>query len=291
MTRFLRLWVAFVGLALACMVHVAKADPPLPPTGLPRLAAADGGAPAATRKGVAVVAVGNVRDEAYDLARAVYKSRLRPTSLDEVRARVLAGGAIPANASRELRELGELRAGIVGDGAAARRVLGGIAQQVGVEALLVVFEERGASEADAGVEEPSDAAAASTDGTGESRRDGNTQGKARVVARVFLTDAGDWDAARYYPAADAPNANGASAWNATVTSLQARFGVAEAAPSEALRPAPPSMRPQDEKSRPFYASAWFWGAFAGAAVLGGAFYFATRDTTSETIHLEMRVPK
>jgi len=51
------------------------------------------------------------------------------------------------------------------------------------------------------------------------------------------------------------------------------------------------MRQEAGKSSPFYASGWFWGAIGGAALLGAAFYFATRDTSSDAIHLQMRVPK
>ena len=59
----------------------------------------------------------------------------------------------------------------------------------------------------------------------------------------------------------------------------------------ALAPAPAKIPAEDEKSSPFYASGWFWGAVAGAALLGGAFYFATRDTGSDPIHLQLKVPR
>ena len=160
-------------------------------------------------QGIAVLAIGPARDEAFALARAVYGSRLRPTSLDEVRARVLAGAPPPPNASRELRELAEVRAGITTEDAAARRLLTGLAQQVGAQALLVVKVDRGAalpSTEDAGADAAADA--------------GNAAPATTVVARLFLTDSGDFDAARYAPD---PGLEGAAAWRSTVTSLEARF--------------------------------------------------------------------
>jgi hypothetical protein len=62
------------------------------------------------------------------------------------------------------------------------------------------------------------------------------------------------------------------------------------APALAFSPLPPEA-PKKEGSHPFYTSPWFWGA-VGAAVFGGtAVYFATRDNSSSTIHLELQVPK
>lgn len=243
-------------------------------------AAAQPGKPAG--QGIAVLAVGPARDEAFALARAIYGSRLRPTLLDEVRARVLAGAAPPPNASRELRELAEVRAGITGEDAAARRLMTGLAQQVGAEALLVVKVERAPA--------PAGPPAAVEDG-GVSTDAGNAARATTVVARLFLTDSGDFDAARYVPE---PALEGPAAWKSTVTSLEARFpslsrGVA--APNAALAPAPVKLTPEGEKSSPFYASGWFWGALGAATLVGGAFYFATRDTGSDPIHLQLKVPR
>jgi hypothetical protein len=248
-------------------------------------AAAQPGKPAG--QGIAVLAIGPARDEAFALARAIYGSRLRPTSLDEVRARVLAGAAPPPNASRELRELAEVRAGITGEDAAGRRLMTGLAQQVGAEALLVVKVERGsAATAPAGPPLP----AAVEDG-GASTDAGNAAPATTVVARLFLTDSGDFDAARYAPE---PGLDGPAAWKSTVTSLEARFPSSSrgvAGPKAALVAAPVKLRPEDEKSSPFYASGWFWGALGAAALVGGAFYFATRDTGSDPIHLQLKVPR
>ncbi len=227
-------------------------------------------------QGIAVLAIGPARDEAFALARAVYGSRLRPTSLDEVRARVLAGAPPPPNASRELRELAEVRAGITTEDAAARRLLTGLAQQVGAQALLVVKVERGPATEDAGADAAADA--------------GNAAPATTVVARLFLTDSGDFDAARYAPD---PGLEGAAAWRSTVTSLEARFPPVSrtVGPSAATSPTPVKVKPEEEKSSPFYASGWFWGAVGAAALLGAGFYFATRDTGSDPIHVQLKVPR
>ncbi len=280
--------------------------------GLPSLAPAQpAGAPSASAsparpsgQGIAVLAIGLSRDEAFALARAIYGSRLRPRALDEVRARVLAGGAPPAIASRELRELAEVRAGITGEDAAGRRLLAGLAQQVGAEALLVVRVERSvalvapvgppAAADDAGAPAAPVATAdagAQTGAPAAPSATGNATPTPTVVARLFLAEPGDFDAARYSPD---PGVEGPAAWRSTVTSLEARFpsvSRAVGAPTAALSPTPSTARPEDDKGSPFYTSGWFWGALGGAALLGAGFYFASRDTGSDPIHLQMRVPK
>ena len=253
-----------------------------------------------------MLAVGPSRDEAFALARAIYGSRLRPHALDEVRARVLAGSPPPANSSRELRELAEVRAGILtGEDAAGRRLLTGLAQQVGAEALLVVRIERTAAVAPAaaagppadtgdGGGSPATAATASTDGGASAAPPvdvGNLPTATTVIARLFLAEPGDFDAARYSPE---PGLEGAAAWRGVVTSLEARFPVASravGAPSTALSSTPSKIPTEGDKGSAFYTSGWFWGALGGAALLGAAFYFASRDTGSDPIHLQMRVPR
>jgi hypothetical protein len=258
------------------------APPQATPPTLSPSAAPQPGKPAG--QGIAVLAIGPARDEAFALARAIYGSRLRPISLDEIRARVLAGAPPPPNASRELRELAEVRAGITGEDAAGRRLLTGLAQQVGAEALLVVKVERAPLPA-----APAGPPAAGED-AGANADAGNAAPATTVVARLFLTDSGDFDAARYAPE---PGLEGAAAWKSTVTSLEARFPSQSrvVGPSAALAPGPVKLKPEDEKSSPFYASGWFWGALGAAALVGGAFYFATRDTGSDAIHLQLKVPR
>lgn len=291
--------VATLVLALA-PAGSASAQDPIPTPSQPTLAPpADTfvipGPPAKPAgQGIAVLAIGPARDEAFALARAIYGSRLRPTTLDEVRARVLAGAAPPPNASRELRELAEVRAGITTEDAAARRLLTGLAQQVGAQALLVVKVERAPAPAavPAGPPAPSDDAGAAAAGAAADAGSaaGNAMPATTVVARLFLADSGDFDAARYGPD---PGLEGAAAWKSTVTSLEARFPkVSRTVGTDAATSAAPvKIKPEDEKSSPFYASGWFWGALGAAALLGGAFYFATRDTGSDPIHVQLKVPR
>ena len=87
-------------------------------------------------------------------------------------------------------------------------------------------------------------------------------------------------------------------WSGTVASLERAYGgptTSNAAPEAhapvlAVSALPPS-KTKEGQSTPFYVSPWFWGA-VGAAVFGGAaVYFATRDNTTGTIHLEAQVPK
>lgn len=239
-------------------IPMPSASPPAastPPQGVGRPA------PRSTPQGVAVLGAGASREAAFTVARALYAGRLRPPSLDEPRARVLAGDPAPEGASRELRELAELRAGVTGSDAASRRVLAAIAEQLELRAVLVVQVD----------------AATATEAA-----------HAAPVARLFLADSGEIDAARYGPE---PGVEGALAWRATVSSLERRFlAPAAAAPSGATA-ATPAAPKTEEGARPFYASGWFWAAVGGAALIGGAIFFVTRDTTADTIHLEMRVPR
>ncbi len=281
MKRLARACFFAVSLAAGSVANVASADGP---------AGANSAAPErAASQGIAVFAIGsNANEESFAAARALYGSRLRPAALDEVRARVLAGGAPPANASRELRELAEIRAGVNADEAAGRRLLAGIGKQIGVEALLVVKVESAAPvTAPSTIGAPAPSAEGGAD-AGESAA-GNAAPVLTVIARLFLVDAGDFDAARYSPE---PGPPAPAAWKSTVTSLEARFPGSRgtAGPAAATRPAPP-VKPEGGKSSPFYASGWFWGAVGGAALLATVFYFASRETSSDTIRLQMTVPK
>jgi hypothetical protein len=62
------------------------------------------------------------------------------------------------------------------------------------------------------------------------------------------------------------------------------------APALATHEAPLVEGPPPHR-RHFYESGWFWGAIAAAAFAGGAVYLATRDTSSPTIHLQLKVPQ
>jgi hypothetical protein len=177
--------------------------------------------------------------------------------VDDASARVLCGEPVPPSAPPALRDLADSVAAIHGDDAPSRAVLDSIARRFAVRAVVVVGVESG-----------------------------------QPTARAYLPDVGAFDAARYVPDA------GGAQWSAAVTSLTRSF--AGAAPPSPLsgstrvpalathaEPPPPPPHPT---SRPFWQSGWFWGAVGAAAFGAGAVYFATRDNTSSTIHLEMQVP-
>ena len=241
-------------------------------------------------QGVAVVASGAARDDAFALARAVYASSLRPRGLDELRARILAGDPAPPTATKDVRDLAELRAGVAGEDAASRRLLAAIAQQLDVQALLVV--SRGpAPPAEATAAEPEHAAP--EDGGAPPHPATTTPADAgappaaasvpTVGARLFLAATGDYDAARY-----APDASG---WRGTVTSLSSRFPPPPAPAAASRQGPPPKLSSEGKGDKPFYTSPWLWGAIGAAALIGGFFFFATRDTGDDPIHLQMRVPR
>jgi hypothetical protein len=252
--------------------------------------------PARAPQGIAVLASGATRDEAFGLARAVYASSLRPRALDELRARILGGDPAPAGGTKEIRELAELRGSIIGEDAASRRLLQSIASQLGVEALLVVSRAPARTESevqgDAGIPLEAGPAVSLEAGAPLSMEAGApvaspTTG-APVIARLFLADAGDFDAARYE--ADPPPAGG---WLATVTSLARRFPPPPTSAPAAvqLRTPPPKLPSEGHDAKPFYMSPWLWGALGAAALIGGFFYFSAQDTGDDPIHVQMRVPR
>lgn len=290
--RSCRVLVVVAALATAGAAHAQV--PSLP--SLPPAAAEPAKKPAP--QGVAVLASGGAREEAFVLARAVYRSSLRPRGLDELRARVLAGDPAPAAASKDVKELAELRASIGGEDVAGRKLLSSIAQQLGVQGLLVVSRvgrpsEEAHADVDAGVEEATaDAGAAVVGDAGAAvaALDAGVVDRAppvapTVVARLFLADTGDFDAARY-----APDPEGG--WQRTVASLARRFPPPPAPAVAQPRPMPaPTLASQGKETKPFYASPWFWGAIGAAVLIGGFFYFASRDTSDDPIHLQMKVPR
>jgi len=257
-------------------------------------------------QGVAVVASGAARDDAFALARAVYASSLRPRGLDELRARILAGDPAPPTATKDVRDLAELRAGVAGEDAASRRLLAAIAQQLDVQALLVVSRgpappaeataaepEHAAPEDGGAPPHPAQTTAAPEDGGAPPHPATTTPADAgappaaasvpTVGARLFLAATGDYDAARY-----APDASG---WRGTVTSLSSRFPPPPAPAAASRQGPPPKLSSEGKGDKPFYTSPWLWGAIGAAALIGGFFFFATRDTGDDPIHLQMRVPR
>jgi hypothetical protein len=126
------------------------------------------------------------------------------------------------------------------------------------------------------------------------------------TARLFLPDTAGFDAARYAPEASgtsgaspapSPDAGEELDWTGAVASLERAQGLPIApAPTSAPRQVTALVPPAKEGdkntgSRPFYTSPWFWGALGAAALGGTALYFATRDNSSGTIHLQLQVPK
>ena len=244
-------------------------------------------------QGVAVVASGSARDDAYTLARAVYGSSLRPRSLDELRARILAGDPPPPSATKDVRELSELRAGVSGEDAASRRLLAAIAQQLDVQALLVVSrapapadEEKDvppAASEDAGAPAAAAPAESSADAGGASPPAPARLPPPHVTARLFLAQTGELDAARYEP--------DAAGWRGTVTSLSSRFPPPATPAAARLEGPPPKLSSEGKDGKPFFKSPWLWGAVGAAVLIGGFFFFATQDTSDDPIHLQMRVPR
>jgi hypothetical protein len=232
--------------------------------------------PRAPSKGLAVLAMDGATDAAWALASKVYGDPdLRPLALDDVHARVLAGEAPAANAPQDVKDLAQIRAAVHGDDAPSRQLLSSLASQLGTRGVVVVEVAAGGA----------------------------------VSARVFVADAHAFDAARYAP--DDPHT---MTWNGATLSLSRAFG-SRAAPSTTIAPPvvvaptaevtpaiPPTMVPGPpgilsdsppvaaHVSKSFYQSGWFWGAVGAAVFAGGALFFATRDSSGQTIHLDVQVP-
>ena len=222
----------------------------------PAASTASAPAPSSVAQGVAVLAQGDIAEIAWPLAQSVYGSaKLRPAALDEARARVLAGDKPAPDAKPDVVELAELRAGVRGDDAASRELLSTIGQRTHVHALLVVVA--------------TDSAAS---------------------ARLFDVGSKTFDAARYEPEA----VDAGDRWEKTVRSLERLFAPATplvVAPKAATQPVPKLDTKDTPSSKPFYTSGWFWGSLGGAALIGLGIFLATRDYSSDTIHLRMEVPR
>jgi hypothetical protein len=204
--------------------------------------------------GLGVVALPSAAGAAWPLAQAVYgDASLRPLTIDEPHARVLCGEPPAADATQDLRDLADTVAAIHGDDAPSRALLDGLARRFAVRGLVVVRPAAGTSP---------------------------------PAARVFVTATSAFDAASYAPddaGSTAPSAG--PSWSAAVQSLDRAFGQVVAAPL-ATHEVPP---PDGSSPRHFYESGWFWGAIGLAALAGGAVFFATRDSSTPTIHLEAQV--
>ncbi len=152
--------------------------------------------------------------------------------------------------SPELAELIELRNGVKGEDAASRQLLAAIADKLSASAIVVVFS--------GGENQP-------------------------PVARVFHADNVSFDAARY-----SPDASGG--WTGTVDLLTRQFAppppVLAPTPKPPTKPAPPN----GTDSKPFWQSPWFWVAIGTAVLVGAGVLIATNVQTSDTIHLQLRMP-
>jgi hypothetical protein len=272
---------------------------------LPARARADGPAPqgevrpatASQSAGVAVlVRPGGDVGAGWALAKEIYASAaLRPPGLDEARARVLVGEAPAQDAPRGTRDLADERGAVRGDDGASRALLASIASQLGVRALLVVGP--GAADSPAArlffadtqsfdaaiyapdVEPPTSAVDAGVSTTGPT-------GPASDAGTMDASSDAQATAPRPSPPPPAYH------WSATAQSVERVMSapVVLRAPSLATSPAPPA-KPKEPESHPFYTSPWFWGAVGAAAFGGTAVWFATRDNSPSTIHLELQVPK
>ncbi len=256
--------------------------------------APDAGPPAAAPSGVAILARPGAEDAAWALAKEVYaRPSLRPASLDEPRARVLVGNAAASDAAQGVKDLADERAGVHGDDGGSRALLRTIASQLNVRAIVVV------EAAHEGAPSPSARVFVSETGTFDAARYDADPRPATPAAAPTVDagappfDAGTSDGGMSPPVAVAPPPPPPPVhWSGTVASLDRAYGIGgpEHGPALATSEVPPPPPPATE-SHPFYTSPWFWGAVGAAAFGGVAVYFATRDNSTDTIHLELQVPK
>ena len=206
--------------------------------------------------GYAVLARAASLDAAWPLAQEVYASdRLRP-ALSEAEARIFAGApAPPRSGGRELAlaDLADTREAITDDGPTARRLLASLAKEYGLEGVFVVYP--GAA--------------------GE-----------RPLVKAFIAGG----APRFAPVELRAEA-GERPWASARPSLERLVPAAAQGPAAARPAVARGGAPKTEGHGAFYQSPWFWGAAGAAVVLGGAFFLATRDSSSDSIHLEMQVPR
>jgi hypothetical protein len=265
-----RRFVIVLALAFSTISAAALAQP----TDAPPAASAQT-PPRVAGKGLAVLALDGATDAAWALAAKVYADPdLRPLALDDVHARVLAGEAPAAGAPQDVKDLGQIRAAVHGDDAPSRQLLSALASQLGTRGVVVVEAGPGGA----------------------------------FSARVFVADTRAFDAARY-----APDDAHSLTWNGAAVSLSRAFGshattatvatpIATAptlesppAPTPTMVPGPPGILSDSPPvaahvSKSFYQSGWFWGAVGAAVFAGGALFFATRDSSGQTIHLDVQVP-
>ena len=104
-------------------------------------------------------------------------------------------------------------------------------------------------------------------------------------ARLYDADTKAFDAARYAPEK--------GEWAGAVKSLERWYLPSPPPLVTAVPKEPEPAKPQDkpkEKSKSFYESPWFWAAIGAALLIGGGVLIATNVQTSDTIHMQVRLP-
>jgi hypothetical protein len=190
-------------------------------------------------------------DSAFRLAALLYKGPLRPAHVDDAHARALAGEEPSKDAPHELHELWESRGAVHGEDAPSRRLLGSLASQLGVSAIVVVSSDAG-----------------------------------KAVARVYLATSSSFDAARY---TEDPNAK--EPWGPTVASLERNLYVAPPKLTEESPPPPktePTDVSRPFYKSPWFWGAIGAAIFAGGAIY---FATRDNSDSSGPIHMTMKVPR
>jgi len=188
---------------------------------------------------------------AWSLAQDTYRSERLRPRVDEATARVLAGEP-PPEGRRDLRDLADTRDAIVDEGAPARKLLASLSKDLGLEGVLVVSRA-----------EP--------------------EGEGPAIARLFEAEAGTFSPLEVREARDGEG----GPWASAVASLER---IAPAVAREPRAAARPAAQPEG-KSKAFYESPWFWGAAGAAATLGAVFFLSSRDSSADSIHVQMQVPR
>ncbi len=209
--------------------------------------------PAVSRRGVAVVAIGEgAADATWPVALAVYGDEALRPRLQDRDARVLAGAEPPKDAPKETRELAELRAQVRGDDAASRLLLKEIARRTATVALVLVWPK--------------------------------SDGPTPTPTQARLYDAAD-------ESVDASlHREGTAGWSPLVTTLRGRYArpvggagpdasATTALPTKPAPSAPGAPNPPSRGGSAILSSPWFWSAIA-VAVIGAVVVAASSGSSS-----------
>ncbi|MFO0658357.1 MAG: hypothetical protein U0165_00780 [Polyangiaceae bacterium] len=295
--------------SVALSVALAVGVPSLVSTNHPAFAQ-PGKAAVATSAPVIVLALDGAADVAWSLARLVYEDPAIRPSIDDTKARILAGDPAPKDADPKLRELADLRSAVHGDDAPSRRILSSIASEFSAQAILVVWPPVLARPAEARLFVVKDAAFDAA----ILRPDASPH-----VAPLVLPSASSASSSVVMPSASSsasPSASSSGASSASAAAsasavpvlvavtpahhddaswIQAKNAVRARLlpglePAVVAPPATSSSAPA--ASTAFWSSPWFWGAL-GLAVVGGAGIYlgskSSSDSSSSTVELKGRV--